>query len=199
MKIENGNVRSVFGRLLVLAALILVCLGMQGSAEVSGADAHQWYTATLVEGEAQGFRWAIGARGPRDNSLDRICALAGVLAPPAPGVPYAEGDNVTVCGGMARATDSVSVSATFGSTGSSLRATLYRPNVRKVVFLLSTGKRQILRPQTPNIPDRVATGIPAFRYLATVVEGGACIRRVTTFNAKGDVLSREGEPCSTGS
>lgn len=195
---ESGIFRQGFVRWLLLAAAAVACLGMLSSSIAVGADGGRWQTAALEEGKAEGFSWAVAAKGP-NNSLDRICALAGVLAPPAPNSPYAEGDNLTVCGSLAKATDSVSLSAVFGSSGSSLQFILYRPSVRKVMLLLSTGKRKVFQSQAPEIPNRGSEGIPAFRYLATIVEGGACIRGITTFDKKGRVLSKEGEPCSGGS
>ena len=173
-------------------------LGVQGSekASASAAGGQRWYEALLEEGETQGFKWGIGAKVPMNKALGEICVLAGFLAPPQPGVPYGEGDSSTVCGNLTKPTESVSTSATLGSTGTTLVATLYRPAVRKVSILLSNGKRKVLRPLAPGIPNRAAMGIPAFRYLVASVDGGACVRQVTTFNGKGKVLAIEGEPCS---
>ena len=178
---------------------MVLALGVFGAPSTSGAGeaGHgKWYKVTLEEGETHGFSWVVGAKGRTHEPLKEICVLAGIIAPPEPNVPYGEGSNVSVCGSAMKPAESVSANATLGSTGTSFLTTIYRPVVRKVVFLLSTGKRKVFRPKEPRLPNREEVGIPAFRYLVASFDGGACVRGVTTFDVKGQVIAREGEPCS---
>jgi hypothetical protein len=180
-------------------ATLAVAFGGFGGPSMSEAGdvgGSQWYKVTLEEGETQGFKWTVGAKGRAHVPLKEICVLTAFIAPPEPGVPYGEGDEGSVCGSAKKPTDSTSSGATLGSTGTSLLAVIYRPVVRKVTFLLSTGKRKVFRTQEPRLLDREKRGIPAFRYLVASFDGGACVRGITTFDGKGQVISKEGEPCS---
>ena len=184
------------GSWLALIIFMAICLGASSSPEAEGAGGNRWYTAAVEEGETQGYRWSIRVKGPKGEPLRRLCVLAGFIAPPKPDVPYAEGDNSQVCGEVVMPTDSVLMSATLGSSGTTFLVAVYRPLVRKVSFLLSTGQRRVFRPHLPHVPNRAARGIPRFRFVVATFDRGACVRRVTTFDGRGDVVSREGEPCA---
>jgi hypothetical protein len=179
--------------MMVLGFGVFSAPSTSGSSKVGG---DHWYKVTLEEGETQGFSWVVGAKGRTHEPLREICALAAIIAPPEPNVPYGEGSNVSVCGSAMKPAESVSANAKLGSTGTSLLTTIYRPVVRKVVFLLSTGKRKVFRPKKPRLANREERGIPAFRYLVASFDGGACVRSVTTFDGRGRVISKEGEPCA---
>lgn len=193
----KGRLRQ--GHFVYWVAAMMVACGVFGVPNVSEAgdvgDGH-WYTVTLEEGETQGFSWAVGAKGRAHKPLKEICVLTAFIAPPEPNVPYGEGDETSACGSVKKPTDSASVSATLGSTDTSFLAAIYRPVVRKVAFLLSTGKRKVFRPKKPRLPNRKKMGIPAFRYLVASFDEGACVRSVTTFDGKSQVISKEREPCS---
>lgn len=178
------------------AGLAIAFLGIPVVDVAAENGGGRWHQVVLEEGETSGFSWSGGARLPAHRRLDKICVAAGFTAPVPPDQPYRESSSLAVCGSLAKAKDSVSLSATLGSSGTTFLAVVYRPAVRKVVFLLNNGQRRVFRPRIPQIPDRAAMGIPVFRYLVATFDGGACVRRTNTFNASGDVVSKEGEPCS---
>lgn len=185
-----------FRRWVLFLLMAVMALWVSSVPSAAAPSGERWYRASLDEGETQGFRWAVGANVPKHEPLNRICVLAGFLAPRDPDVPYAEGDNVSVCGSLTIPASSVTTTAALGQSGSRLVATLYRPVVRKVALLLGTGERKVVEPVAPRIPNRGRNGIPSFRYSVIVLNGGACIRQSTTFDRNGNVLGREGEPCA---
>lgn len=178
------------GLAVVALLVLLVPVG-----EAAGSSA-RWYTALIEEGETtQGFNWAVGAKVPKHKPLDQICVLEAVVAPPEEGAPYAEGGDSTICGSLSSPANGVSARTTFGSSGEMLLASLYRPVVRKVSLLLSNGAQKSFSTHVPRIPNRAAIGVPSFRYLVVLLPTAVCVRSVTTFNEKGGIVSREGEPC----
>jgi hypothetical protein len=162
----------------------------------AGASGDRWYQAALDHGETQGYRWGVSAKLPKHKPLDEICLMVAYLVPPDPDIPYVEEDDTAICGSLKRPTESVSLGVTLGSSGAQFQAALYSPIVRKVVFLLSTGERRVFRPRAPRIPNRKAMGIPSFGYVIAPIDGGACVRAVTTFDRRGDRVSQGGESCS---
>jgi hypothetical protein len=156
----------------------------------------------LEQGETNGYHWAAGVKGPKDEPLGRICAQISMVEPSQDGVPYVEGHDSTECGRLKQATESVSGTDSFGSGASRVTVleAVYRPIVRKVTFILATGERRIYRPGVPDIPSRSGRGIPNFRYIVIPFEGEVCIRRITTFDGNGGVLANIGSPrCPAGS
>jgi hypothetical protein len=171
------------------------------STAASSPDSDPWYRATLEQGETNGYRWTVNAKGPKHKPLREICTLVSMVEPPQEGAPYVEEMDATDCGRLLKETSSVSGSVAFGSGASRLTilAALYRPAVRKVVFLLDTGERRVYLSRAPKIPRRLTRGIPLFRYLVASFDGETCIRRVTTFDGKGSVVGSDvSPPCPPG-
>ncbi len=82
-----------------------------------------------------------------------------------------------------------------------LLATIYRPVVHEVTYVLTTGERKSYWAKAPKIANRAAKGIPLFRYVIAVSDPGACIRRIITADQQGKtVQSEKAEPsCVAGS
>lgn len=173
---------------------------------VTDADAHgqsfsrgeaqrtdAWYRVLLEKGEVNGYRWAVGASGPRDEPLKQMCELVSEVAPFDPDLEYAEGGEMKLCGELLSPAESISVGLDLGSSESSttLRATIYRPIVRKVVFVRGTGDRKVYRTKAPRIAGRKAKGIPRFRYLAALFDEESCIQRIITYDPSGAVIKNE--------
>jgi hypothetical protein len=203
---DNGYRRGVRWTFYAAVVTLVVATFASPTTQVLGesstpASGGSWYRVGLDQGEWQGYHWAVGAAGPKHEPLGEICALISVIEPPQEGSPYVEASDAKVCGSLPDATVSNVLGETLGSGASKqiLVAALYRPIVRKVTFVLDTGERKVYFPRTPRIPNRVAKGIPAFRYLVTSSDGETCTRRMTTFDGKGDVIWNEARPpCPAG-
>lgn len=183
----------------IAGALTLSVLVSQAAA---GTSKDRWFQAALEQGEINGYHWAVGVKGPKDEPLSHICAQLSMVEPPQEDAPYVEGGSSTECGRLKRPVDAVSGTESFGSEASRVTVLemVYRPIVRKVTFILATGERWVYRPDVPEIPNRAERGIPIFRYIVVPFEGEVCVRCVTTFDGKGRVLSNEGSPrCPAGS
>lgn len=183
-------------RSLTLVALAVVLLAGQFTGAAAGVPRDQWYRVTLEQGETQGYRWAVGAKGPRGGPLKDSCLTVGVLEPPQPDADYVEGHDFAVCGGLIEPGDSISLGTPLGSGESALTlfAALYRPVVRELTFLLDTGERRVLQPRLADIPDRQDRGIPRFRYVVADFEAGICIRKLTSRDGSGSVIRSEVSP-----
>jgi hypothetical protein len=185
----------------MVGALALSLLVFLVSPAVAGTGKARWFQVTLERGETKGYRWAVGAKGPKSEPLGRICTQLSMVEPPQEDVPYVEGSDSTECGRLKTPTDSISGTDSFGSGQSRVTVleVVYRPIVRKVTLILATGERRVFRPSTPQIPNRVDRGIPVFRYLVSPFEGETCIRRVATFDGSGGIVSNEvSPPCPSG-
>lgn len=171
-----------------LVAVGIVTLG--GAYDATGAGAGRWYEINLEAGEVDGYGWAAGAKGPKREPLDEICATVSVVEPLRPDAPYAEGSDSVVCGSLSRPMDWVAAESGFGSGDSSLMVltVLYRPVVRKATFLLGTGERRVFSPRMAKVRNRQARGIPGFRYVVAPFRGETCIRKVTLFDRKGVII-----------
>jgi hypothetical protein len=119
--------------------------------------------------------------------------MVSVLEPFEEGAPFIEGSDSKVCGAMPDARISMALGETLVSDASnlSLNVILYRPIVRKVVFVLGTGERRIYMPRVPKVPNRSKRGIPVFRYVVASFEDEACVRRITTFDPRSGVIRSE--------
>ncbi|HEX6152875.1 MAG TPA: hypothetical protein VFZ19_05050, partial [Solirubrobacterales bacterium] len=51
--------------------------------------------------------------------------------------------------------------------------------------------RKVYLPRIPQVPNRTERGIPVFRFIADTFEGEPCVRRLTTFDSRGEVISHE--------
>lgn len=183
-------------RLALWFIVATLSVGLIGALLVVGpavAHGEGWSRVVLEQGEAQSYRWSVGAKAPAFEPLDQICAQVGIVSPPQPDVPYAEGNDVSICGRLRKSSDSVVSSTKLGSgeTRVTLFVALYRPAVRKVTFILGTGERKVYRPAVAMDTAGPAKGMPVFRYLVASFEGETCIRRVTTSDLSGDVIDDE--------
>ena len=164
------------------------------SVEADSEGREGWYHALVESGKTDGYDWGVNIKGPKHMPLKRVCEVAVRIAPYNPEIGYVESDETSLCGDLLRPSDSVSIAMPLGNseTGmTTLLATVYRPIVREVAFVLSTGERQVYRPSPVNVPRRAARGIPMFRYLVALLDGESCIRRVTTLDGKGSVIDDE--------
>ena len=195
----KSNHQSEITWAVVVAAVVAVIAVLSitvGAHEATGATRAQWYEVRLKTGETNGYKWVVGAKGPKHEPLNEICALASLTEPPQEGKPFVEGTEAVGCSSLATPIDSVAASPAFGSGDSRLvlLAVLYRPVVREVAFLLGTGERRVFRPRMATVLNRRAKGIPRFRYLAAPFEGETCIRKVTLFDRSGKVIDNEARP-----
>ncbi len=185
-------------RLITWGAVVAIGLLLWADSPDVLADATKgkWFQVTLETGETEEFKWAVGAKGPGHEPLGRICALASLVEPPQENQPFVEGNDAVGCGSLSTSKDSVAASPAFGSGDSRLAilATLFRPAVRKVSFVLDTGEERVLRTRMGKIPNRSARGVPRFRYLTVPFKGPACIRKVTLFDGNDRVIFREARP-----
>lgn len=177
----------------LIAALMLSSIGSDGA---TGATKDRWYQVGLDTGETDRYRWAVGAKGPKHEPLNKICALASLTEPPQEDKPFVEGTDAVTCGSLATPMDSLAASPAFGSGDSRLvlLAVLYRPTVREVAFLLDTGERKVFQSRMVDVPNRRARGIPRFRYLVAPFQGETCIRKVTLFDGNGKAIYSEARP-----
>jgi hypothetical protein len=178
-----------------VALIVAVMLVSVLSHSIAGA-APSWYQARLETGETDEYKWSVGAKGPKNAPLNEICALASLLEPPRDEDSFVEGRDSVGCGSLSTREDSVAVSPAFGSGQSRLvlLAVLYRPAVRKVVFVLGSGERRVFRPRMATVTNQRARGIPNFRYLVAPFKGETCIRKVTLIDGKEAVIDREPRP-----
>lgn len=188
-------------RALAATALMLALITGWASSEAGAASEDRWYRVLLEKGKTEdGYEWAMGASGPRNQPLRKICNVTSTLAPPND-AGYVEGDSLTVCGSLRRPELSAVVSLDVGSEGATRTVfeALYHPVVRKVIFVLDSGERMVYFPKVPKIPNRAAKGIPLFRYVVDTFEEELCVRKVTTFDKAGRAISREASPaCPSG-
>lgn len=201
MSTKSNPQRAITWAAMLTALTAVVMLISVSPHDAAGANKARWYQVGLEMGETDGYRWAVGAKGPKHEPLDEICALASLTEPPQADKPFVEGMDAAVCGSLATPGDSMAASPAFGSGNSRLvlLAVLYRPAVREVAFLLDTGERRVLWPRMVKVPNRRARGVPRFRYLVTHFKGEACIRKITLFDGSGRVIYREARPpCPNG-
>lgn len=189
----NGVVRLITWGVVAAIGLLL----WTGSPNALGdATKGRWYQLTLETGETEGYKWAVGAKGPKHEPLDRICALASLIEPPQEDQPFVEGNDAAGCGNLSTSMDSVAASPALGSGASrmTILATLFRPAVREVSLVLDTDERLVLRTHMGKVANRSARGVPPFRYLAIPFKGPTCIRKVTLIDGNDKVISHEARP-----
>lgn len=176
----------------IVCTLVLGFLMPRAGADTGKAGKVSWFDLTLERGEINGYHWAVGAKGQRTQPLKRICAEVAMVEPPKEGADYVEGGNSTECGRLEHPADSVvgTESAGSGQSRVTVLEALFRPVVRKVTFVLSTGERRTLPSRAPQTPNRAANGIPPFRFVVFPFEGETCIRRVATFDGRGHLVSK---------
>ena len=126
------------------------------------------------------------------------------IAPYDPSLGYVEATEGRSCGVLETPSDTLSMSEVLGSHELGVRgllATIYRPVVHDVTYVLNTGDRETYRAKAPKIAQRAAKGIPLFRYVIALFDSGTCIRRIVTADKQGKVLhSEKAEPsCVAGS
>lgn len=200
MLTRRGQVISRMHAILIMVAItsgVVALLGSNGA----GANSPHWYQIELETDETDEYHWAVGAKGLKGKPLGKICALVSLIAPAAPDAPYLEGRDSVQCGTLAEPRDWVSGNTSFGSGDSRLVVFtgLYRPIVRKVAFLLGGAERRVFLPRMAKVDNRQVRGIPRFRYFVAPLKGETCIRKVTLFDGKGEVIHRESEPpCRNG-
>lgn len=151
-----------------------------------------WSTVFLKRGKVQDYKWAISARLPKNKPLGPMCETSARFLP-RPELEEVEVNESTLCGKLNTPSDSVSISTIFKSEESetTLLATLYRPVVRKVVFVLSNGEQRSYPARVPQIPNHAARGIPMFRYLVGVFSEEECLRKTITYDAHNKVIKQE--------
>jgi hypothetical protein len=197
MKVQGREFQIHLAHGMSIVAVLIAVLSYLALTEAASANGAKWYQVQLEQGESQGYRWGVGAKVPKGQPLKDICSQAVVIEPPKPDVPYVDSNDLTDCGKLLKPADSVVSSATISSEGSpsTFFVALYRPVVRKVSFLLSTGERKVFWPGVPQVPNRVAMGVPLFRYIVAWFQG-ACVRSTKTFDVSGKVIAQAGEPCA---
>jgi hypothetical protein len=189
-------------RALAIGLFGALCAGLLGGPTMSAAGSKpHWYRAQLQQGETNGYNWGVRATGPKNEPLKRICEKIGKVAPYDPEVGYVEASETTSCGRVVGPADSVSMSVALGSADSemaTLMATLYHPAVKEVTYVLDSGEQKVYRAKAVKVRNRVARGIPMFRYLVAIFDEGTCFRRIITYDAQGTVLkSEKAEPHCT--
>ena len=193
--IGQTRMRFRFLALWVSAGLVVACVfGLSSETQANATPGSKWYRTPLAHGEEEGFLWGFSASGPTNRSLKKICSTIAEISPREPGVDYVESSETTGCGELLRATDSMSIKVLLGSTeaeAKTLLGTLYPPDVRRVTYVLSSGEERSYRAKGVKVANRVAKGIPYFRYVAALFDSGSCIKRTVTYNAKGRVIKKE--------
>lgn len=188
---RRGIVIAIFG----FAFMAFMCFGGTPSpVDAESGKKVRWYSVGLESGETSGgYRWAVGAKGPRREPLREICALAGMIEPLQPDKSYVEGQDGSTCGDLRSRGESITEAVSFGSGESRVTAFvgIYRPAVRKVTFVLDSGERKEYLPRVPQVPNRTERGIPVFRFIADTFEGEPCVRRVITFDRGGSAISHQ--------
>ncbi|HEX6151940.1 MAG TPA: hypothetical protein VFZ19_00310, partial [Solirubrobacterales bacterium] len=137
--------RGIFIGLGLVLALFTYMAGGHLPADADTTKKARWYSLSLESGETSGgYRWGVGAKGPKDKPLREVCAMAGMIEPPQPDKPYVEGTDGAVCGELRSPEESMMETAGFGSGKSRVAAFvgIYRPVVRKVTFVLDSGERK---------------------------------------------------------
>lgn len=175
----------------VAAALTLLALALIVSQASAVSPQGRWFQIGLATGETNGYRWSTGAKGPKGKSLSRICTEISMSEPPRNGV--SEGRDATDCGELKVANDSVITTESLGpkKSGATVVEAIYRPLVKKVSIVFTSGKRAILPTQSPN---RKSNGIPVFRYVATSFSANSCVDRIVAVDGKGKVVSSQARP-----
>lgn len=193
----ENRINWVVAIMVLASCLVLSALVFTGAVTASQV---RWFQAPLEHGETNGYRWTVGAKGPKHKQLGRICAQIAIVEPAQEGAPYVEESDSTECGRLETASDSVVGEGDLASGGTRVTVleALYRPVVRKVTVVFSTGDHKVFLPRIREIPNRVNRGIPAFRYFAAASEGKECIRRIATFNAADEVIFKERRPACRG-
>jgi hypothetical protein len=178
------------------AALMVVVLAALVPQAVAGGSRAQWFSVALANGKIEGYRWAVGAKGPKHEPLDQICTLVSMVEPPQGEDDVVEGRDATDCGRLKLPTDSVSSTDSLGSGESRVTVleAIYRPLVRKVAIGFAAGGPKVYRTRAPQLSNRAEAGIPMFRYIVAPVQSGNCIRRVTAFDGRGKVVSSQASP-----
>lgn len=183
----------------VAATLVALMLAVSISQAVAGSSKGHWFQANLARGEIEGYRWAVGAKGPKHEPLGQICAQISIVEPPRDDFPEVEGRDTTDCGQLRLATDVVSSTNSLesGKSGVSVLEAIYRPVVRKVRIVFASGEQELYRTSAPQLSNRVGRGIPKFRYVVAQFLAESCVRRITGFDGNGKTVSnRASPPCS---
>jgi hypothetical protein len=162
----------------------------------ASGSSDSWYQVSLAKGKTpDGYRWAVGVKGRKDQALKEICTAASIVEPLQSDIEGAEGENAGDCGSLRLAKDSVSSSVSSGAGASRVRVyvVVYRPTIREVTVVFESGDRKVFSPLSPHIPRRIDRGIPTFRYIEITVEDGACIRSMITHDGKGRIVTNDAE------
>lgn len=191
-KINARSWRKTLAPWAVCVAAALSFLGGLTTNDSLATDRGSWSRVFLDKGKIQDYGWAVGARLPKDKALGQICETSTHFLP-RPEFDEVEVDESTLCGKLTKPGDSVSISTIFKSEESdtTLLATLYRPVVRKIVFVLSNGEQRIYPARVPKIPNHAARGIPMFRYIVGVFNQEECLRKTITYNGQNKVIKEE--------
>jgi len=199
-KLNARSWRKSYALWAVCFAAALSFLGALTTIDSFATDRGSWSRVFLKKGKIRDYGWAVGARLPKDKPLGQICETSAHFLP-RPEFDEVEVDESTLCGKLKKPGDSVSISTIFKSEKSdtTLLATLYRPVVRKIVFVLSNGEQRSYPARVPKIPNHSARGIPMFRYIVGVFNEEECLRKTITYDAQNKVIKQEQSeaPCTS--
>lgn len=149
-----------------------------------------WFKIALAQGEANGYRWAVSAKGEKTVPLKRMCVIVAMVEPPQGNLPV-EGEEATGCGRLSRSADHVIASVPFGADKSkgAVLAIAVRPSVRRVVLaFFGAESRKVVGAALPSTQNSQKGEIPRFRYIAVPFERQSCIRRITGQDRENSVV-----------
>jgi hypothetical protein len=181
-------VTKIYGVVVALAFLALCWVAAQAAA---GSSQGRWFQIGLATGEINGYGWSTGAKGPKHQPLGRICTEISMAEPPRNGV--SEGRDATDCGELKMGSDSVITTESLGpkKSGATVVEAIYRPLIRKITIVFTSGKRSILATQSPKLKGNA---VPMFRYVAASFSSSSCVKRIIAFDGKGRAVSSQASP-----
>jgi hypothetical protein len=182
----------VLARFISILGITLCAFGL--FAGLAQSQSSTGFRVPLRGGELNGFRWELSATGSKERPLKQICAVMSEIGPRDPDVGFVESSETSSCGSLLRPSDSISLSAVFGTDESNmavLRAALYPRDVHRVTFVLAGGEKLTYRTRGIEIKNRKAKGIPFFRSLVAQFSVEACLQQVISYDAGGHVIKRE--------
>jgi hypothetical protein len=184
----------VIARCVVISGIVLCGFGFSVGLAQSRESSSDRFRVSLARGEVDGVKWGLSATGSKGRPLKSMCAVMTEIAPPEPGMEFAEGSETASCGRLRRADDSINLSSEFRSDDSDatvLRASLYPKNVQMVTFVFAGGQRSTLRARGVKVKNRKAEGVPFFRYLVARFSSGACLQRIVSYDSSTRVINKE--------
>jgi hypothetical protein len=189
-----SSMKPALARCASISGIILCSFGLSAGLAQSQGSTSSWFRIPLKGGELRGSQWGFAATGSKERPLRQVCAVVSEVAPPEPGVEFAEGSETSSCGSLLQATDSITVSTEFGTDESDaivLRTALYPRGVQRVIFVLAGGEELTYRARGIKVRNRKAKGIPFFRYLVARFSGDACIQQVISYDGRDRLIKME--------